>query len=145
MKIITYNTSDDSINVFKLLFDANEIDITLKNSVELLDPTIVLSGSIPTFNYCYIPEFKRYYYKGEVRKVNNNLYEIQLHVDPLMSFADNIKLSYALIEHNEYVSNNYLPDPSYKSEVRKTTECRNFPNGFNNEPEFILITCGDTL
>lgn len=146
MRAYTYQFKDEPNNVFKTLYNRQEIEIQVKNALEVHDPTIVLSGSLPnTFNYMYIPDFKRFYYTGEVVKGNNDIYTLQLHCDYGKTWAENIQTSYGIVTRNQQLYNRYLPDESYKTEVRTTTQVKNFPYGFNDSSEFILMTCGDVI
>ena len=142
MIIKTYNTNDDINVANKSLQNENEIDIKLKNDMEILAPVIVLSGAIPTFNYCYIPQFKRYYFADRPTKGNNDIYYINLKCDRLMSFKEQIKNSYGIITHCETLKNSYIPDSTYTIDARKTTHTVAFPNSFNSSPQFVLITSG---
>lgn len=142
MLIKTYNTNDDKNVVNKSLTNENEIDIKLKNDMEIIAPTIVLSGAIPTFNYVYIPTFNRYYFVVDTVKGNNDLYYISLKCDRLMSFKEQIKNSYGIITHCETLKNSYIPDSTYTIDARKTTHTVAFPNSFNSSPQFVLITSG---
>lgn len=145
MKIKTYTTTSDNAEVNKLLSNEVEIDVNLLNDTEIIAPLIVLSGAIPTFNYVYIPDFKRYYYADRPLKRNKDTFAIQLHTDRLMSFKQNIYNSFGIIRRSENIANNYHNDGSWQTDVRKTTHIINFGGGFNDDPEYILMTCGDTL
>lgn len=145
MLIKTYNTNDDNNVVNKSLTEVSELDIKLKNDMDILAPTIALSGAIPTFNYVYIPQFKRYYYANRPVKGNNDIYFINLKCDALMSFKDNIYRSYGTVEKSENHINKYINDNTWVTDVRYRTDVINFPSGFNNDPTFVLVTAGATI
>lgn len=145
MLIKTYNTNDDINVTDKSLSEVSELDIKLKNDMEVLAPTIVLSGAIPTFNYCYIPQFKRYYFADRPTKGNNDIYYISLKCDRLMTFKDQIRNSYGTVEKSENHINKYINDNTWVTDVRYRTDVINFPSGFNNNPTFVLVTAGATI
>lgn len=63
------------------------------NNNDVLSPTIVYQsddGSSPDFNYCKIAEYSRYYFVTGVSWLGNNLYRVDLKVDPLMTYASTI-------------------------------------------------------
>lgn len=77
-------------------------------------------------NYCYIPEFKRYYWVSNIISVRSNLWRIDLNIDVLNSYAEEIKKQECYVSRNEYnfdykqedpllvysnVVNNYIYEP----------------------------------
>lgn len=145
MIIKTYNTNDDINVANKSLQNENEIEMKLKNDMEILTPVILLSGDIPTFNYCYIPQFNRYYFADRPAKGNNNIYYISLKCDRLMSFKNQIKNSFGTVVKSENHINKYINDDTWVTDVRFRTDVLNFPNGFNDNPTFVLVTAGATI
>ena len=53
-------------------------------------------------NYCYIPDFNRYYFINDIISVRNNLWRIALSVDLYMSYKHEIRDLKALVTRNEY-------------------------------------------
>lgn len=64
----------------------------------------------PDFNYIRIPELKRYYFVNDITIINANLYELDLSVDPLMSYKDAILGLTAFVDRNEFLSNPRIID-----------------------------------
>lgn len=56
-------------------------------------------------NYCYIPEFKRYYWVNNITSVRTNMWRLDMKVDVLNSYAEEIKHStlYVLRQEKQYV------------------------------------------
>ena len=71
--------------------------------------------------------------------------ELSLKCDVLMSFKNDILNSKGLIIKSENLINNYINSDIYVNDVREKTRVINFENGFNDIPEFILITAGATI
>ena len=70
------------------VMDKNEVLVNYNNQLVTWDSFVydyVLSA-----NYCYIPEFNRYYYIEDIVSINNNLWQLILKVDVLMSWKKEI-------------------------------------------------------
>lgn len=85
--------------------------IVLKQETSIVSPTIIIERtSFPNFNYVYINEFNRYYFITSITSVRNNLWEIDLTIDVLMSYKDGIKSLKAFVDRNASVTNPMLID-----------------------------------
>lgn len=93
MTINLYNISDDPRKVVKALGSATALQCELVYPSDLLRPAIRISATSwsASLNYMYIPDFNRYYYITEVTYENGGAVTIQGRVDPLMSYASEIK------------------------------------------------------
>ena len=121
MLIKTYETKDSNNTINKILINKLDYDIKFKSDVNINSPSIVLkSDNLIDFNYAYIPNFSKYYFVESVEIFPNNIYNITLKCDVLMSFKEDILESYADIvsqtNYNDYYNFNY------SSEVRKESE-----------------------
>lgn len=78
---------------------------------DFIDPTIIIQYNVaPTFNYCHIPAFGRYYFVTRVTWIGGKAYELQMHVDVLNSYKTKIKaLSATAIFSASGNPNNYDP------------------------------------
>lgn len=122
-----------------------EKNVKLKNETNITRPTIILTGDISNnMNYVYIPKFNRYYYIVDKKSINNEMYEIFLEVDVLMSFKEIILNLHCIIDKQQDLSNinKYYNDGSFIVSSKEFIKTINFPNGFNENGEFILITAG---
>lgn len=92
MEAIFYKTSDVSNKLSKTLTDEKKYNAVLKESMYLSTIHIVLNEQIENFNfnYCYIPKLKRYYFVEKINIMRNNLIEVDLIEDVLMTYKDNI-------------------------------------------------------
>lgn len=107
-------------------------------------------------NYVHIPEFNRYYFVDNITSVNQNLWQIDLTVDTLMSFKNDILKLECVVSRNEYeyddmvVDNQlfnkydnevieYEPDDPANPDYRFTKLGQ--PSLFTNYP-FIVVTRG---
>lgn len=124
----------------------SEDNILLKDNVDVYKPIIKIKKPLlNNCNYVYIEDFKRYYYITNKRSINTDVIELSLKCDVLMSFKNDILNSKGLIIKSENLINDYINSDIYVNDVREKTHVINFKNGFNDTPEFILITAGATI
>lgn len=83
----------------------------LRAPCSIKSPSIVIQQtSIPRFNYVYIPAFYRYYFVSNVTSINYKLWQIDLEVDPLMSYKAGVITLSAVIARQEFDYNADLVD-----------------------------------
>lgn len=137
-----YSANNKLNKTITLLIEKN---VKLKNETNIIRPTIILTGDISNnMNYVYIPKFNRYYYIVDKKSINNEMYEIFLEVDVLMSFKEIILNLHCIIDKQQDLTNinKYYNDGSFIVSSKEFIKTINFPNGFNENGEFILITAG---
>lgn len=111
--ITLYRNSAEPNRVDKsdYLTTVQTISGVLREETSILAPIIKLElSSRPNANYCYIPQFGRYYYITDIVSIRNNLWELTLSVDVLMSHKEAILSSKGFVERNEFASNPLLID-----------------------------------
>lgn len=141
MQIKLYNTTDDNIKVNKTLSDEVVYNIKLKAETSIIEPTIILqTENYITSNYAYIEHFNRYYYIENIVVFPNNIYNISLRCDVLMSYKDDILNSYAYIEQQTNVNEYYNSD--YQSEVRKEVDIYKSNVILEEGKENVLVAIG---
>lgn len=145
MEIILYENISEYNKINKTLMRENKLYGQMVNETSVTNPSILIE--IPTltpYNYLYIPELGRYYFITDIVNVRTNLWRIATNVDVLMSFKNEILNQSVIIDkqENDDDASKYLDDGSYVTENRTFTEILNYPNGFNENPEYILITAG---
>ena len=145
MNIILYKNNSEQIAVNKDLEQIASLSGTLRDECSISDPTILMADIAQNIasgaNYAYIKEFARYYYITDVTFVRNNLFRVTMHVDVLMSFAEQIKAQTAVIARQENNWNLNLNDgifKTYQNPIIKTTV---FPTGFTTQ-QFVLAVAG---
>ena len=136
----------------KTLVSVMSLEGVLRNDSPISNPSILVEtndlsvGDLVRANYAYIPEFGRYYYLKEVTHLRNMLWTVDMKCDVLMSFADAIKASTALFEETTTPGvervNDYVRNDAYQTLVKDKTDIIDFPEGFVDDPYFILITAG---
>ena len=139
------NTSDNNV-LNKNITLISTHNIKLKDECNIMTPSILIHGDISNdINYAYIEKWSRYYYVRDKKSLNNGIYEINLTVDVLMSHKDKILESDGIIYNSENLKNNYIPSENYTNDIREKTRVINFSGGFNDSPEFVLITAGANI
>ena len=148
MRVILYNTTSDNRVLSKNIALIKEIDAELKDANDVISPTLKIQRfeGWEKVNYIYIKSFNRYYYVNTIKQLLGNAILLDCNVDVLMSNKDAIRNLTCIIDKQENssttYSDKYLDDGSFITECRTFNSILNFPNGFNNDGEFILITAG---
>ena len=144
MNITFYKNSSEKEKIGKSLSGGLTLSGNLRDECSITSPNILVEAtSLVDYNYCYIPEFKRYYFISDITSVRNNLWRVSLKCDVLESFKSDILKSSCIInkQQNQSYSNN-IDDGSYINRVDNFIEIANYQNGFNADGEFILLTAG---
>lgn len=145
MEIKLYKTSSPRKKLVKDLTDEITLVGTLRAQSSVMSPTFTVQDtSVVGYNYCYIPDFGRWYYINGIDALRANLYELSLGIDVLMTYAAQIRKNYAIVDKVENIgaSYNYINDGSWVNTNRMSQSIINFATGFNETGEFILITAG---
>ena len=143
MQITLFNNTSEKNKINKSLNNVATLTGSVKENASITHPEITIEYSDPiSFNYCYIDAFNRYYFVDDVIILRNNIMRLKLTVDVLMSFANGILNQNVIVIKNTNNYNLYLLDENLKTLVKTTTTIVNFPNGLNDNGEFVLITAG---
>jgi hypothetical protein len=77
--------------VNKTLGESTDISGVLRDNFNMIKPVITIrKQDVSNFNYCFIPDFNRYYFIEEVTLQNKNEYEMQLSLDVLKTYETQI-------------------------------------------------------
>lgn len=143
MNIYLYVSSAETNEFPKVLPEPTILTGALRDSCNILDPVIRLTGFNPSaqYNYCYIPDFGRYYFITSADVIRTGVIDYTMHVDVLNSWASALYEQEAVIARNEYEFNNYLIDD--KIPVSNTYNERFVT--FNGDPfvpttSYVLVT-----
>lgn len=144
MQIVLYKNSSENNVIGKNLTQIKTLECNFKNDVSIINPNLVLyyESALLSANYCYIPNFNRYYYIDEIIPITGDRSVIRCKVDVLESFKNDIKSLTAIINKQESIADKFIDDGSWIVENKDFLQSYNFSNGFNDSGEFILITAG---
>lgn len=143
MIVKLYNTKDSNNTINKTLTDETEFKIMFKGQADIINPVVKLKSKTPIlFNYGYIPDFKRYYFINNIIIEPNGIYTLELNVDVLESFKDDILNCYGYIKQSNNINEYY--NAGYETEERKETEIfkGDVTLGNSETPTLIVTTIG---
>lgn len=139
-----YNISDDR-KINKELTEGDTFEGQARSEVNIMSPVILFdTNEILEYNYAYIPELHRYYSIANKTITREGLIEITFAIDVLMSFRRDILLLGVIADKQSMMANGdeYIDDGSLVTDNLMFTRIINYPEGFLEDPEYILITAG---
>ena len=147
MNIKLWSSASEVVAVNKDISVIDDVSATIKGALSVENPVLILqykSDIQSNVNYVYIPEYNRYYFVTDIINLTGGRYELHCKVDVLMSFKDNILNLSCIVDKQSSKdnANMYLDDGSFVVQSKEFVDTINFPNGFNDNGEFILITAG---
>lgn len=139
-----YNYSDSRV-INKRLEAGESFSGAARDEANIMSPVITFdTDEVLRYNYAYIPQFQRYYALVDKTVYRQGLFTVTFSVDVLMSFKNHILQLTAVVDKQSMEENGdeYIDDSSLVTDNVMFTTVYNFPNGFNDTPELILITAG---
>lgn len=141
---LMYNLSDARC-INKQLVDPVSYQGQMRDEVSIMNPVVMIEvESIPRYNYAYIPELERYYMVDDITVYRDGLIYVTLSVDVLMSFKRDILSCIAVVDKQAMRENGdeYIDDGSLVTDNLMFTTLTEYPNGFNDSVEYVLIVAG---
>ncbi len=142
---LCYTPSERNI-INKYIDEVATVNAVIKGELSVETPVLILdyTGDSNNINYMVIPELHRTYFINDIIKLTGQRYEIHGKSDVLESFKNDILAMNCIINKQQGAtqSNMYLDDGSFVLENKEFNTVINFPNGFNDTGEYILITAG---
>ena len=147
MTVNLYNTPDEQNVIGKTKTLIDTATCTIKGNISYENPVLLLqydSGTVDDINYMEITELNRCYFITDLINLTGGRYEVHAKVDVLESFKDAVLGLSAIIDKQEGTTHvsKYIDDGSFVCENKEFNTLLNFPNGFNSDGEYILITAG---
>lgn len=142
--IFYYNQSDERV-INKHILKGLTFTGVPRDELNVMNPIIRFEcDGILRYNYAYVPELQRYYSVVERISVADGVWDVQFSVDVLMSFRADIMSLSVIVDKQSMIENGneYIDDGSLVTENVMFETVYNFPNGFNDNGEYILITAG---
>lgn len=136
--------------VTKSISDVATATGSLRAGCNILDPVIEIESVLDTdildrVNYAYIEEFRRYYYVTDIRLDITGLWTFSMHVDVLMTYADDIRQQNAIVARQAKNGNYnlYLDDGWFMAYQDPEIIIKKFDNGAQFESSsFVLVVAG---
>lgn len=144
MQIYLYVNRSEKNSINKSLSSSTLLTGNLRNESSIITPTFdVQANNVSGFNYCYIPEFGRYYFISDITAVRTTIWRIKCDVDVLMSFkTDILNLDVIVSDSTNEGSEPYFSGDVWQTTVKTKTDIISFSSGLLNDGEYILITSG---
>lgn len=147
MEVLFYYNKSDNRTINKNIVP--ELGVSFegvpRDDLDIMSPVIRFeSDEMLRYNYARIPELQRYYYIKDRTIFREGVWDITFDVDVLMSFRNDILHLNAIADKQSMPENGneYIDDSSLVTENVMFQTVYNFPNGFNDTGEYILITAG---
>ena len=147
MTIKLYHNDSDKRTVSKTLTNEGSLaGATIIDNTTILNPRLKVRDNgiiMLQYNYCYIADFKRYYYITNIT-VSNGYILIDCKVDVLMSYANEIKACTGVIARQENVWSGYLDDSENFNNQYNVVSLKKFSNNspFSKALSYILLVNG---
>lgn len=148
MEIQFFKITDAPEVMRKTLGTPHTVQGTCRDELDMFSPVIMLGFDCSEYNYMFIPELSRYYYINGCVAVTGELFRITgVHEDVLMSHSEALDNVMVIIDKTEMpgVCNEYIQDGSFVTSSQTTGQIYQFEDGFNDNPDFILLTAGGWL
>lgn len=120
-------------------------NFVLKRETSYSHPVVTIeSADYPQYTYAYIEELNRYYFIGSTKQSNRNMYDMELHVDPLATCKAGIALYNCYIERtsdSRYINSDMPDDAVSVEDMIEHTNSATTPL-FTTEGNYILRMIG---
>ena len=146
MIVKIYTNNSEKIAISKNLTELMTVSGVLRETTSIQNPTIILNRNITDLincNYVFIEDFNRYYYVNNITSVKQNLTQLDLSCDVLMSFKDDILKQTAIIKKQQENWNLYIDDGSFSAQQNSRVQIKSFPNSIEGE-SYVLVLAGTT-
>lgn len=139
--IYFYSYNGEKNRLKKALPIGNAFSCNFNAEYNLINPVIKIAQTDDfTYNYCYIPAVKRYYFIDRVVVRRGGYYELYLSLDALMTYKDNILKLYGTVTRSTKF--NYCNESSVPIDLRPQFKKYEFEDHFNHDGTYVLITTG---
>lgn len=142
MTIKLYKTTSEKNRLNKSLTDELVLTGYLREQCSVTKPVIKIeqTTNLALYNYVYIEDFNRYYYITDIKTIRNNLWELSLDVDVLMTYKNSIYNTVGLINHADL--NQYLNDENIVTNSKCTKQIVTFSTALPTDVDYLLIVAG---
>lgn len=150
MNCTLYTVSDDKRVISKTLGTGVTVQCHVYDGCDIVQPRILIDydSSLTTCNYMYIDDFHRYYYIDNIRFDAGQRMILEVSVDVLYTYKDEIKAIMATCVRNEYAPEALIVDRFTTFTPRREVEIYpinktpfNIRNAPNDSANYVLC-CG---
>ena len=107
-------------------------DVYFVEETSITTPSIVLVAKLDTiaqYNYCEISQLKRKYFIRDITSLDGERVRVDLAVDVLASFYDDVVSAQILTERSTKNKNVFVPDSKLRNSVRGIPQIKTFTGG----------------
>lgn len=130
---VKFGTCTDAVNVISKSPTLSNTAITcvVKQPVSVSSPYFIVDKDSVnlTDNFCQCTEFGRFYWIKSVDELAGNRRGVQCEVDPLYSFATDIRKLDVYVARSESAKQSYLYDTELPTEAQMYVDYRKFTGG----------------
>lgn len=147
MTLNFYTTADEPNRIIKNLTLTATTTGTVKEPLSKQENTQILvenTEAVRNSNYCYIPDFDRYYFIVKTEIERNGVVNITLRCDVLMTFKNDILSLIVIADRSETVYNSYIVDNLKSVYNFPMILTKQFPNGFDQLNYYLTVAGGGT-
>lgn len=140
-----YNASERKVIGKDITAIGTPVSFIVKGASSIMRPVFILetNEAYPVgVNYLYWQDTERYYFVDDIQVLTGNRMALYCTVDVLESFSTSIKNQIAIVDKQQNDANLFFDDGSFIQDSRHFYTVKSFPNGFNDNGEFVLITAG---
>ena len=149
MNVILYNNKSDKRQLVKNITEIKTLSAFAKGDINIISPTLIIQNFSTDFNYCYISDFDRYYFVKSITLLTGQRIQIDLSVDVLMTYKEEIKNLTVNVLRYENIEPTFLTDnriPLFSDTLQKVIEFPknifNLENPSENSKNFLLTVAG---
>lgn len=151
MNVNFYNYSGANNVINKNLGEPTLIECNMQVATTQLNPIVRVtfddnvSHETFTYNYCTIElggiTYPYFIDINNIQNIGRGVWLVPMTLDLLELYKENILDSTAIIERSSSAYNMYLRDDLYSAYGYPLIGCKEFPNGFSNNYNYILNIC----
>ena len=145
MTLNLYNCTGEEIRINKTSYIGTATVVSgdqVGTGQNVLEPSFyVESATVPTYNYAYIADYGRYYFVRPPVWIGNNIWRLDMHVDPLYTYKTEIGSQSGIIQYSDQGSAmKYDPRLVYNvpPDVTRAVTSSTLKDG---TPAYILMRC----
>lgn len=138
-------SENNAIN--KKLTKIGSLSGTAREELEFTkNPTLLIQNvndfNLLNSNYVFIEEFNRYYFVTNFKFVRNDLIELTVRIDVLMSFKNEILNLNVIAERSENLFSSYFVDNQKMAYNFPMVLTKKFSNGFDKLNYYLTVASG---
>ena len=133
MDITLYKNVSDNNVINKTITEPMTITGSYKGKVDILTLSLLLNfkGDF-LYNYCFVKDLNRFYYIDNISYYPKNIVELELKIDVLMSYKDEILNGVSdittLENYNNYTNDGYISECKKDIEIYKSDKIIDIEN-----------------